>query len=106
MLERLSDGDLCRHVREVSEYFIKTLKSLQSKYPSVVLDVRGRGLMLGIKLAVSPRLVIDAAMERGLLVASAGYDVLRFVPPLTVTNAEVDQAVSILDDVFSAIAGK
>ena len=62
--------------------------------------------MLGIKPAVSPRLVIDAAMERGLLVASAGYDVLRFVPPLTVTNAEVDQAVSILDDVFSTIAGK
>lgn len=106
MLERLLNGDLCRHVREVSEYFIKALKSLQAEYPSVALEVRGRGLMLGIKPAVSPHLVIDAAMERGLLVASAGYDVLRFVPPLTVTNAEVDQAVSILDDVFSAIAGK
>ncbi len=102
MLSRLSDGNLCAHVREVSEYFINALKKLQSEYPAIVTDVRGRGLMLGLKLSISPRTVIDAAMERGLLAASAGYDVLRFVPPLTVTTAEIDRAVSILSDVFSS----
>lgn len=102
MLSRLSDGNLCAHVRDVSEYFINALKKLQSEYPAIVTDVRGCGLMLGLKLSISPRTVIDAAMERGLLAASAGYDVLRFVPPLTVTIAEVDRAVSILSDVFSS----
>ncbi len=103
MLERLLDGGLCDHVRAVSAYFIKALHGLQSKYPAIAVDVRGRGLMLGVQLTVPPRIVVDAAMVRGLLVASAGYDVLRFVPPLTVTTAEVDQAMSILDDVFSTL---
>ncbi len=103
MLERLAEGGLCEHVRSTSAYFIDALRGLQAKYPSLAVDVRGRGLMLGVQLTVPPRVVVDAAMERGLLVASAGYDVLRFVPPLTVTTDEIDRALSILDEVFSTL---
>jgi predicted acetylornithine/succinylornithine family transaminase len=103
MLERLAEGGLCEHVRSTSAYFIDALRGLQAKYPSLTVDVRGRGLMLGAQLTVPPRVVVDAAMERGLLVASAGYDVLRFVPPLTVTTDEIDRALAILDEVFSTL---
>ncbi len=103
MLERLAEGGLCEHVRSTSAYFIDALRDLQAKYPSLAVDVRGRGLMLGVQLTVPPRVVVDAAMERGLLVASAGYDVLRFVPPLTVTTDEIDRALAILDEVFSTL---
>lgn len=107
MLERLTDGELCDHVRSMSAHLVGALKGLQMKHPSIAVDVRGRGLMLGLQLTVPPRVVVDAAMERGLLVASAGYDVLRFVPPLTVTEAEIDQAVAVLDEVFAnLIAGE
>lgn len=104
MLDRLAQGELCDHVQAVSDYFIDALKSLQKKYPALIFDVRGKGLMLGIQLTVPPRKVVDAAMEQGLLVASAGYDVLRFVPPLTVTLDEIDRAVAILDTVFASLA--
>lgn len=103
MLERLAEGGLCEHIRSTSAYFIDALRGLQAKYPSLAVDVRGRGLMLGVQLTVPPRVVVDAAMERGLLVASAGYDVLRFVPPLTVTTDEIDRALAILDEVFSTL---
>lgn len=106
MLERLAEGTLCDHVQAMSAYFLKALHALQAKYPSIAVDVRGLGLMLGIQLSVPPRTVVDWAMSRGLLVASAGYDVLRFVPPLTVTEGEIDRAVGIIDEVFASLASQ
>ena len=63
-----------------------------------VLDVRGRGLLLAAVLDRDAGLVVDACRERGLLALTAGADVLRLLPPLVVTEAEVDEALALLAD--------
>jgi acetylornithine/N-succinyldiaminopimelate aminotransferase len=66
-----------------------------------VVDVRGRGLLLGAELDRPAAEVVDAARERGLLVGSAGERVLRLTPPLTIGTREVDSALSTLEQVLS-----
>ena len=59
--------------------------------------------MRGIELKIAPRDVIAKCMEKGLLVCSAGYTVLRFVPPLVVTEDDIDKAVSIVDETLAEL---
>ena len=61
------------------------------------------GLMRGIELKVPPRDVISACMEKGLLVCSAGYTVLRFVPPLIASRDDIDKAAAIVDEALSEL---
>ena len=65
-----------------------------------VRDVRGRGLLLAAVLDRDAGEVVDSCRERGLLVLTAGPDVLRLLPPLTVAETEVDQALRLLADVL------
>jgi acetylornithine/succinyldiaminopimelate/putrescine aminotransferase len=67
-----------------------------------VLEVRGRGLLLGATLDRPVAPVVDSCRERGLIVLSAGPDVLRLTPPLVVGVAEVDEALAVLAGVLSA----
>jgi acetylornithine/succinyldiaminopimelate/putrescine aminotransferase len=66
--------------------------------------VRGKGLILGMEVTVPARAVVAACMERGLLALTAGDQVVRFVPPLVVTEAEVDRAVEIVAAALKAAA--
>lgn len=104
MMDILSEGKLLEHVRETGEYLGSKLDLLCKEFPAICKEIRGIGLMRGIVLSVAPAIVISAAMEKGLLVASAGYDVLRFVPPLVIANAEIDKAIDILREVFKSIS--
>jgi len=65
-----------------------------------VTSVRGRGLLLGVEIASAAGVVVDAARTQGLLVLSAGENVVRLAPPLTVTADEVDDALAILSRIF------
>jgi len=68
-----------------------------------VKEVRGAGLLVGIQLDTSASPVVDACRERGLLIITAGKgDIIRLVPPLTVSAAEVDQAIGILKEAIAA----
>ena len=66
-----------------------------------VRAVRGAGLMLGAELDRPPAAVVSACAERGLLVGTAGTDVLRLTPPLIATTAEIDQALGVLEEVLA-----
>lgn len=68
-----------------------------------VVDVRGMGLMLGIKTTCAPSLVQKEALKKGLLVLTAGKDVVRLLPPLVITKEELKAGVDILLDVLSNI---
>ncbi len=63
--------------------------------------VRGAGLMLGAELERTPGDVVAACAERGLLVGTAGTDVLRFTPPLIITTAEIERALAVLEEVLA-----
>jgi 4-aminobutyrate aminotransferase len=86
---------------------LAALGPLSERYPGVVREVRGRGLMIGIELDSHERAeaVELACLERGLLVLGAGRSAIRLSPPLTVTTEQVDVAVRILDEALGAVAG-
>ena len=102
VINELQNG-LLEHVQEVGLYFADSLKKLAKKYNQICSNVRGMGLMLGLEVQVAPKLIIEKLREKGILACSAGYDVVRFVPPLIITNAEVDILISALDEILSSL---
>jgi acetylornithine/succinyldiaminopimelate/putrescine aminotransferase len=82
------DGALLAHVRELSDRFAQ------------LGEIRGLGLLLALELGRRVGPVVQAALERGLLVGTAGETALRLTPPLTITAGEVDRAIAILQEVI------
>ena len=92
------------HIREMGARFEQRLIELQRRH-KVVTAVRGAGLMRGLELAVDAQPVIAAALQKGLLVNRTAEKVVRILPPLIVTAAEIDEAASILDGAL-AVEGR
>ena len=97
------EAGLADEVAKKGRYFKEGLEKIMAAHPDKCSDVRGLGLMLGLDLKVKPSDVIARCREKGLLVCSAGYTVLRFVPPLVIDFGDIDEALSIIDCVLSEI---
>jgi len=82
---------------KIADYFWTQLKALVAKHPKVFAEVRGKGLMIGLKCVVTNSDVIAGAFANGLLLVAGGDNVVRLLPSLLITDAEVDAAVAILD---------
>lgn len=95
--------ELSDHVATAGAYLGKKLDAIVSKHPSLCIEARGMGFMRGIELKIPPRTVIEKCMEKGLLICSAGYTVLRFIPPLVATESDIDKAVAIVDETLSEL---
>jgi len=105
-LKFIIENNIAENVRKVGQYLIDGLESLKRKY-RFVTDVRGRGLLVAMEfdndIAGS---VLEACLDKGLLVNRLKPDALRFIPPLIIGNSEVDEALGILDTVLSGIANQ
>jgi acetylornithine/N-succinyldiaminopimelate aminotransferase len=95
VLHKISDPAFLAHVREISDYLDESLQDLANSHPQIV-ELRGRGLMRGVRINGSAGAVREAGHEEGLLTATAGEDVLRLVPPLIIERAHVDEAMQKL----------
>ena len=93
------------HIREMGARFEQRLTDLQRKH-KVVTAVRGAGLMRGLELAVDAQPVVTAALQAGLLVNRTAERVVRILPPLIVTAAEIDEAAAILDRALASVSGE
>jgi len=93
VVRRLSDPDMLQHITETGEYLREQLRRIESNH---IVDVRGRGLMCALELDTAATPVIDAAYSHGLLVVSAGPNVVRFVPPLIVEKHHIDAMIARL----------
>jgi acetylornithine/succinyldiaminopimelate/putrescine aminotransferase len=82
-------------VNDVGAYFRTKLDELAGKFEAIV-EVRGRGLMIGVELAAEVRPVISRLCDRGIIAGPAGPNVLRFVPPLVIERDDVDRAIEAL----------
>jgi acetylornithine aminotransferase len=103
IVSRLSDKGLQEGVIAKGEIFRVKFEKLQQKYPELVKEVRGKGLILGLQLTQDPTPIVTAARERGLLVITAGTNTLRFVPALTITEEQIEEAMTILDAAISSV---
>ncbi len=83
---------LMPNARAMGDYFMNSLRALRSKYPQVK-EVRGVGLMIGMELGIEAKPFVLKMAEHGLIGVMAGTNVIRFLPSLNVTRAEVDEAV-------------
>lgn len=100
-LETILTEDLSGRAAQTGQYLMAGLKKLQERFP-FIKEVRGLGLLIGIECTGAVAPVITACREAGLLIAGAGPNVLRMVPPLIIGETEVDAALAILSDVFAA----
>ena len=80
-------------------YFEEQLIKIKKKFPHVIEDVRGKGLLKGIKLKVENLKFINQLFDKKLLVVKASENVVRLLPPLIVNKSEIDEAISIIDKV-------
>ncbi len=101
VFEQLSDPAFLAGVKEKGEYLHAKLGALKDRHPEVVTEIRGKGLIAGAVLKdVAAGDVVGAFRERGILVCVAGPDVVRFLPPLVIEKAHIDEAVGMLDEVL------
>ena len=99
VMETLLDGEILDNCSRVGEYFLNRLTELKVKNDRI-REVRGRGLIIALELTVPGADIVLKCMKRGLLINCTGGNVLRFVPPLILTKADVDKAVGILSEVL------
>lgn len=95
VFRKIANPEFLAHVREVGDYLDESLQDLAAQHPHIA-ELRGRGLMRGIRLHGAAGPVRAAAEREGLLLVTAGDDVLRLVPPLILGHAEVDAAIAAL----------
>ncbi|MEN6319896.1 MAG: acetylornithine transaminase [Syntrophaceae bacterium] len=100
-LGTILNGGILENVKRVGGYFLNRLEELKSKY-SIVKDVRGSGLILGVELNIEGADIVKECMDKGVLINCTGGNVLRFVPPLVVTEKDVDAVVNVLEEVIKS----
>ena len=98
-MENILNHGILENVIKVGEYFLKRLHELKSRY-TAIKDIRGRGLIIGMELTIEGAGIVKECMDKGLLINCIGGNVLRFVPPLVITEKDVDVAVDVLGEVI------
>jgi acetylornithine aminotransferase/acetylornithine/N-succinyldiaminopimelate aminotransferase len=102
VLDELVGGGLLAHIGRIGQHFERRLKAIAAKH-SMVKDVRGRGLMWGLELTRDAAPVVPAGLERGVVVNRTAETVVRLLPPLVITEAEVDEGLARLDAALGAV---
>lgn len=96
----LEDNFLLDNCIHLGGYFLERLEKLKNDFPSLVIEARGLGLMLGLELTKAGAPIVEACAHRGILINCTGGNVLRFTPPLIITEKDIDNLIEILEDVF------
>ncbi len=96
----IAEEGLLANAQAMGEYMLGQLAKLKVKYPELIKEVRGKGLMLAAQLTKPGREIVNKCMEQGAIINCTAGDVLRFVPPLNINKGHVDEVVAILDNVL------
>ncbi|WP_027431170.1 aspartate aminotransferase family protein [Lachnospira multipara] len=99
VLDIFKEDNVLENVKTVGAYLEKRLEELVGEFDCVV-ERRGMGLMQGLQLSINPKDVISKALDNGLILFSAGTNVIRFVPPLVITKENVDEMIEKLKKCF------
>lgn len=101
----LLEGSVLDQAKRMGEYLAKGLADCKDRY-RVVRDVRGIGLLQGMELTIDAKTVVADCLARGVLINAAGERVLRFVPPLIITQREIDKLLETLATIFTRRTGE
>ena len=104
VMEIIADEAFLQGVRDRGLRLKQKLAAVADSYPDLIEEIRGEGLMLGVRCKTPNVDVVAAASQEGLLIVPAGDNVARFLPPLNISDEEIDEAVGRLDRAFARLA--
>ena len=99
VMDIVSSKKFLNNVKNSSKYLITNLNLIKEKYPKIIKEIRGRGLLIGIQLYKDQSKFIQKLLDYKLLTIRAAENVVRILPPLNVKKSELDQALKIIDKV-------
>ena len=99
VMDIVSSKKFLNNVKKSSKYLISNLNLIKDKYPKIIKEIRGRGLLIGIQLHKDQSKFIKKLLDNKLLTIRAAENVVRIVPPLNVKKSELDQALKIINKV-------
>lgn len=105
VLEVIEQDNLTANARQRGQQLRQGLEALAGRY-DIVGEVRGHGLMLGAQIGPQAPAIMEECRKQGLLINTAGGETLRFVPPLIITEAHVDEALNRLESALKIVAGR
>ena len=103
VMDIVSTKQFLNNVTKNSKYFLSNLNKLKEKYPKIIKEIRGRGLLIGIQLYKDQSNFIKKLMDNKLLTIRAADHVVRVLPPLNVKKKEIDQALKIINKVCAEL---
>jgi len=103
VLTEIADRNLMAHATDMGGQLLNGLRRLADKFPTIVREVRGLGLMIGAELDRDAEPAVSAMRDRGVLINGTDRTVLRFLPPLIVTPDQVEQTISSLGEVLAVL---
>ena len=103
VMDIVSTKQFLNNVKKSSKYFLSNLNKLKEKYPKIIKEIRGRGLLIGIQLYKDQSNFIKKLMDNKLLTIRAADQVVRILPPLNVKKKEIDQALKIINKVCAEL---
>ena len=101
VMDIISNKKFLNNVKSLSKYFLENLNDIKDKYPNIIKQIRGKGLLIGIQLHKDQTLFIKKLMENKLLTIKAAENVIRILPPLNVKKSEIDTALKVINKVCS-----
>lgn len=104
VLNALTNDNLMENAKEMGSYLKSKLDNYKEKYPSLIKEVRGRGLIIGMELARPGRDIVNECLNYGAIINCTAGNVLRFVPPLNITKEHIDELIAVLDKVLPKYA--
>ncbi len=99
VLDQIFKKNFLSNVRKISKYFIDELNQIKKKYPKLIKEIRGKGLLIGIQLFDEQTKFIQDLIDNKLLTIRAAENVVRILPPLNVKKSEIDLALKIINKV-------
>lgn len=102
VLDIFEDRKIVDHVKELTPYLESKLDELADKYDCIV-ERRGKGFMQGLELSIAPSDIVNKGIEEGILMLTAGTNVLRLLPPLVIGKDDIDAMYGILDKIFASV---
>ncbi len=101
VMDIISNKKFLNNIKNLSKYFLKNLNDIKDKYPNIIKQIRGKGLLIGIQLHKDQNLFIKKLMENKLLTIKAAENVIRILPPLNVKKSEINTALKVINKVCS-----
>jgi predicted acetylornithine/succinylornithine family transaminase len=99
----LEDGFILDQCNRMGKYLREKLEQLKEEFPSLVIEIRGRGLLLGMEITRDGDPIVRACLEKGALINCTAGNVLRFIPPLIIQQKDIDRLIDILEGIFARL---